>query len=245
MKNTSSFYTRDTARNRQQYFASKSAVNDSTQIFIDTAIKSLDNASPQRILDLGTGNGYIAKTLNDLAAKNNIDVEIYAIDLSDVMLEQANEYCKGAKNIHIEKRDNNATGFEDNYFDVVVAKNVTAFSPEEIYRVLKVGGKMILKEYGKGKGLLEITELFPGRVSSNSVEATVEDFRKYPWKHIRYTQYFYTSKMSKEDVKDTLAIAPIIDSFSWATDEKAINDLFRDDNTITITSDPWILYAEK
>lgn len=245
MKNTNSYYTADIAKKRQYYFESKKNSNDSTKILIDTVINFLNNTSFQRVLDLGTGNGFIAKTLSDKATDLKMNVAIYAIDLSDEMLEQAKKICNSTKNIIIKKRDNNATGFNNNYFDVIVAKNVTAFSPEEIYRILKPGGKLVMKEYGRGKGLLEITSLFPDRVSSNSADEIIDGFRSRPWKHIQYTQYLFTAQMTKKDIRETLTIAPIIDNFSWDTDHEAIDTLFSQNKTTTVTSDPWILYAEK
>ncbi len=245
MKNTSNYYTVDVAKKREYYFESKRNSNNSTKILIDTVINSLNNTSFQRILDLGTGNGFVAKTLSDKATDLKLNIDIYAIDLSDEMLEQAKKICNSAKNIIIKKRDNNATGFDNNYFDVVVAKNVTAFSPEEIYRILKPGGKLVMKEYGRGKGLLEITSLFPNRISSNSAEEIIDDFRSRPWKHIQYTQYLFTAQMTKKDIRETLAIAPIINHFSWDADHETIDTLFSQNKTIAVTSDPWILYAEK
>lgn len=245
MTNTSSFYTRDVAQSRHRHFSRHQSKNDSTKIFINTAVGCLEGASTFRILDLGTGNGFVAKTISQKAAELGLKVVIYAIDLSDAMLEEASSYCKNYRNIKIEKRDNISTGYQDDYFDLVVAKNVTSFDAEEIHRILKTSGKLVMKEYGKGKGLLEVTALFPGRVTSRTPEEIVAEFRLQSWQHIRYTQFFYRFQMSLRDVQDTLKVAPIIQSFSWVRDKEVILGLFEKHEKVSIISDPWILYAEK
>ena len=74
---------------------------------------------PRRILDLGTGPGFLALEF----AKKLPDASIIGLDLSPDMIEYAENFveCKGLKNLCFVLGDTQEIPFEDNYFDVVVS----------------------------------------------------------------------------------------------------------------------------
>lgn len=119
------------------------------------AIKSLVDISPKRILDVATGTGDFAIE----ALKLSPD-KIVGIDISEGMLEVGRKKIKERRleeNIEFKKADSEALPFSDNQFDAVtVGFGVRNFQNlqrglDEIYRVLKPGGKLVVLEFSKPK----------------------------------------------------------------------------------------------
>ncbi len=94
------------------------------------------------VLEVGTASGLVAR---EIAGKVN---QIYAIDISDEMIEQAKKISQ-QNNIIYSVQDSTSLDFDDNMFDVVIIANVLHIvdSPEkclsEIKRVLKNNGILI------------------------------------------------------------------------------------------------------
>ena len=106
--------------------------------------------NPKRILDVATGTADIAIALTKI--KN---CEIIGMDLSSNMLEIGEKKIKELhlyKNVKLELGDVENLEYNDNYFDVVtVGYGVRNFenlkkSLDEIYRVLKKNGTLIILE---------------------------------------------------------------------------------------------------
>ena len=106
--------------------------------------------NPKRILDVATGTADIAIALTKI--KN---CEIIGMDLSSNMLEIGQKKIKELhlyKNVKLELGDVENLEYNDNYFDVVtVGYGVRNFenlkkSLDEIYRVLKKNGTLIILE---------------------------------------------------------------------------------------------------
>ena len=97
-----------------------------------------------KILDLGTGGGEkLLKSFPECA-------EILGTDYSPEMIKTANKNLKesGRKNISFRIMDNLKMDVEENYFDVVVARN-TPTDPEQIIKCLKPGGYLLLRGVDK------------------------------------------------------------------------------------------------
>ena len=120
------------------------------------AIKQLAELKPKRILDVATGTADVAI----MAAKQLNPEKIIGIDISDGMLEIGRK--KTAKlgldqTIQLLNGDSEAINFNDNSFDAVtVAFGVRNFQQletglNEIKRVLKPGGKLVVLEFSKPK----------------------------------------------------------------------------------------------
>lgn len=104
-------------------------------------INSLDLVD-KNILDIGCYNGTFLSLIKN---KNN---NFYGIEASDYGVEE----CK-KKNIQVKQfffDDKSTIPFENNFFDIIIAGEIiehiydTDFFLEEIYRILKPGGKLLL-----------------------------------------------------------------------------------------------------
>ncbi len=99
---------------------------------------------PRRILDLGTGPGFLALEF----AKKLPGASVVGLDLSPDMIEYAENFveCKSLKNLRFVLSDAQEIPFEDNYFEVVVSHGMIKCVSDvqkmlnEIYRVLSGGG---------------------------------------------------------------------------------------------------------
>ena len=105
---------------------------------------------PKKILDVATGTADIAIALNDV-----IDCKIIGIDISSKMLEVGNKKLKNLNSNHntiLEIGNAEKLKYVDNFFDVItIGYGVRNFinlkkSLDEIYRVLKFDGSLIILE---------------------------------------------------------------------------------------------------
>lgn len=105
----------------------------------------IDKNKNLKVLDVGTGPGMFAVLMG-----RNPNFEVFAVDSSPVMLEQAKKNAGnfGAK-VNFTLVDAHTLPFEDESFDVIMMRNVTwnLPSPKEAYkewkRILKPNGKII------------------------------------------------------------------------------------------------------
>lgn len=119
------------------------------------AMKFVKKSNPTRLLDIATGTGDLAFE----ARKQMPNVHITGLDLSEGMLSKARVKAeqRGLSNMEFVKGDSENLGFEDTTFDAVsVAFGVRNFENleaglQEIYRVLKPGGKLAVLEFSKPK----------------------------------------------------------------------------------------------
>ena len=98
----------------------------------------------QRVLDIGTGTGLMARAMSRSGA------EVTALDPSDAMLEQAMETAaaEGLAISHVRGRAE-ATGLPDSAFDVVTAATCWHWfdrpaAARECRRVLRSGGRLVI-----------------------------------------------------------------------------------------------------
>lgn len=122
------------------------------------AISTLKKDKPKLILDIATGTGDLA-----IAALRLNPDKIVGIDISSDMLEIGRKKLKQKKlqdKIQLLEGDSEKLIFEDNKFDAVtVAFGVRNFENlekglNEIYRVLKPGGKVVILEFSQPANLL-------------------------------------------------------------------------------------------
>ena len=117
------------------------------------AIRMLREDHPKQILDIATGTGDFA--IESLALNPD---KVIGVDISEGMLEVGRKKMKEKKyDDRIELRSGDSEGllFDDNKFDaVIVAFGVRNFENlekglEDMYRVLKPGGKVVVLEFSK------------------------------------------------------------------------------------------------
>ena len=116
-------------------------------------VKSVKKENPKTILDIATGTGDLA-----IAMAKSTDAKITGFDLSAGMLEVGRKKIKEQNlenRIEMIQGDAEKMPFEDNSFDVItVAFGVRNFENlkkglDDIYRVLKPGGKFIILEFSQ------------------------------------------------------------------------------------------------
>ena len=165
-----------------------------------------------KILDLGTGGG--EKVLDFFP----LDAEILGTDFSSSMISTANANLKktGRKNIKFRVMDNYKMDTEDEYYDIVVARN-TCIDPKQIYKTLKKGGVLIVRGVDKydcwqlkrlfGMGQ-EYKEKIPTSLIDyeNILDASFRDVELIPL----YVKEYYKTK---EDLLALLYKVPILDYF--------------------------------
>lgn len=119
------------------------------------AIKLLKKDNPKVILDIATGTGDFA--IEALALNPD---KVIGVDISEGMLEIGRKKLKKRKlddRIELRSGDSEGLPFEDNMFDaVIVAFGVRNFENldkglEDMFRVIKPGGKVVVLEFSKPK----------------------------------------------------------------------------------------------
>jgi len=128
------------------------------------AIQLLKHDQPTEILDVATGTADVAI---EIAGKLP-ESKITGIDISNKMLEMGRKKIEKknlSKNIKLLYGDSEDMGFEDDQFDAItVAFGVRNFENlakglEEMYRVLKPGGKVVILEFSKPR-VFPLKQLF-------------------------------------------------------------------------------------
>ncbi len=114
----------------------------------------IDAKKGQVILDGMDGYGSVAKEILKKTEAEGFHLEIYTVDESSVQVERARQNIPHAEEQHIIQADIRKVPFEDNKFDTVVIKMGIHEVPkgeqikvvQEMYRVLKPGGKFVTWE---------------------------------------------------------------------------------------------------
>lgn len=124
-----------------------SQINCETESLTNWDISKILNekaTKKSRILNLGTGGGEI------LIDEFPEALEIVGTDFSPEMIKTANKNLKKAnkKNIKFRIMDNLNMDTEDNYFDIVVARN-TCIDARQIYKTLKKDGLLLVRGVDK------------------------------------------------------------------------------------------------
>jgi len=170
-----------------------------------------------KILDLGTGGG--EKVLKYFPECR----EILATDLSNQMIKTAKENLKksGRKNITFRQMDNLNMNTQEEYFDIVVARN-TCIDANQIYKTLKVGGKLLLRGVDK-LDCWSLKLLFnKGQAFDDEKEISIIDyeniinagFKEVELVPIHVREYYKT----REDLLALLMKTPILVDFSNEND---------------------------
>lgn len=191
------------------------------------------------LLDVGTGNGFV---LSQVLQKTNKKVQLFGVDNSEGMVLLARKNL--VNNAKIIRSDINDLPFNDCSFDIITAKNVTRIDTSEIFRTLKDDGIFIFREYGYGKGMIEIAKLFDGRVIRQREPGYyLEKLSKSGFQIIKFDQFKIARRYhSAQDLVYIVKSFPFIEYFSELDEKLILKEFFQE---AVITSDPFILVAIK
>lgn len=136
----------------EDIFSSGSFYNKQTQDeqHLKKIIEFLPVKSEMKILDLGTGNGYLSFPI----AKSHSDVSIVGLDIVEKALEvnRIKTEIENIKNISFITYDGHSFPFADNEFDMVISRYALHHFPDiqksisEVSRVLKSGGFLFISD---------------------------------------------------------------------------------------------------
>ncbi len=110
-------------------------------------IKAIGPKPGERVLDVGTGPGFLAAEIGEAVGPSG---HVYGIDVSEALLQVAN--AKGTHRPWVEFCYGDAVRlpFPDNYFDIVISTQVLEYISDvnnaliELHRVLRPGGHVVL-----------------------------------------------------------------------------------------------------
>src|SRR5665648_94421 len=100
-----------------------------------------------RLLDIGTGPGHLLCEIHKL----NPNIELYGLDISNSMVEQASRNLADSR-VDLQCGNIRTTNYKSDYFDLITCSGSFYLwdnpieSLEEIYRILKPGGAAFLYE---------------------------------------------------------------------------------------------------
>lgn len=126
---------------------------------LEEVMEKMGLAPGQRILDVGCGTGNLERKILDAQPTN----EIIGIDIAEKMLEKARNKFKKGETASFSLTDfNQATAYQDGYFDRIVsinsfyALNNLEKAVWKFYRLLKPGGKIIIANPHEKSRILKI-----------------------------------------------------------------------------------------
>ena len=142
----------DTRKGFEESFATGDFYNRQTQDteHLEKILEFLKIRDGMRILDLGTGSGYLSFPI----AKNNPGCDVIGLDIVNAALEanRTRADVEGIKNLSFVSYDGIDFPFEDDTFDLVVTRYALHHFPDiehsvgEVSRVLKNGGKFFISD---------------------------------------------------------------------------------------------------
>ncbi|ABD54939.1 class I SAM-dependent methyltransferase [Jannaschia sp. CCS1] len=112
----------------------------------DNTLQRISVQEGERVLDIGSGPGFLAAQIAD---QSGPDGEVVGIDISEQMVDRATQRSEHSW-LSYRCADATELPFEDSYFDVVVSTQVAEYVPDiakfcsEVFRVLKPGGRALI-----------------------------------------------------------------------------------------------------
>ena len=193
-----------------------SQINCETESLTNWDISKILNekaTKKSRILDLGTGGGEI------LIDEFPEVLEIVGTDFSPKMIKTAKENLKKSKkkNIKFRMMENLNMDTEDNYFDIVVARN-TCIDARQIYKTLKKDGLLLVRGVDK-LDCWQLKRLFNRGQAFNDTkpisQIDYENILDAGFKNVElipiYEREYYKTK---DDLLALLLKTPILNDFS-------------------------------
>lgn len=155
------------------------------EMHLELILKYIQVTPGMRILDLGTGSGYLAFPF----AKKHTQAEVVGLDIVEKTLatNQRKAKLEGINNLHFVSYEGMKFPFEDNSFDLVITRYALHHFPEindtfhEINRVLKNDGILFLSDPTPND---DDTERFVDEYMQMKKDGHIKFYTKDEWKEI-------------------------------------------------------------
>lgn len=249
MSDSGKFYNSDREGKRAAYFKKYSTNDGTTDLLIDIISDKIAQRGKDMlsILDLGTGNGFLLREVVKKQGTVIADGNFYiGIDSSADMIALA-EQQDASGLLHFKVMDNTATTFADNQFDFIIAKAVSNIDEQEVARILKPGGWFIYKEYGPGKGLVEL--LAPVRSSVSTQRSGVDILtvlQDLDFRFVELRQFSVAIPRTKSDVEALLHTMRILpEGLTMESVLAKVAKYYAKNDSLLIHSDPFIILGQK
>lgn len=147
---------------------------------VATMAEFLDLSPEDKVLEIGTGSGYNAAILSQLAK------EVYTIEVHDILAKEATVLLQeeGFSNVFVKHGDGSMGWEEKAPFDAIIITAAVDKVPDKLFEQLKDPGKLIVPEgsqnqflflYEKRDAKLEKNMLMPVRFMPMQGRATPDD----------------------------------------------------------------------
>lgn len=176
------------------------------------------NRDAEHILDSGCGEGYFISRLKEklFSGEDRMNINFYGVDISKSAVKYA---AKRDKYIHFAVGSSFNLPFLDGTFDCVL-RNFAPGDPEEFYRIVKNGGKLVIVTPGIDH-LFELKEILYEKARKNEHK----DNNVAGFKPIEHEEIKYKIKLDdREDIKNLISMTPYYWSITSEMREK-IDDI--------------------
>lgn len=132
-------------------------------------LELLDAKPGMKVLEVGSGSGYVIALLSKLAGAQG---KVFGIEFLKELKEQAEQNLKKEKVLNFElKQGDGAQGWEENSpFDRILISCACPFIPKKLFDQLKEGGKIVAPVGDPNAQTLEILEKAKGRPFKKTYE---------------------------------------------------------------------------
>lgn len=139
----------------------------------------------EQVLDVGCGTGVMTRLATDIVGSEG---KVIGVDPSNEMIQVAKQgAAKAQSNAEFQTGVIESLPFKDEHFDLVLSSMMFHHLPpelkksglEEMYRVLKPGGRLMIVDFGKPSSLLARWLLFPWRndiMVKDNLEGRITEF---------------------------------------------------------------------
>ncbi len=161
----------------------------------DDIFSLLDIEKNDTVLDFGAGTGFLTFPIS----RRLTDGKVYAVDVQEEMLDKLRKKCQenGCKNVEVLLNEEGSIPIKDEEIDTAFLINVLheiddEASFEELYRVVKKGGKMCVVDWDREGG----TSHGPPASERFSLEEAIELLERYGFfsiKSYKNPDHFFVS----------------------------------------------------
>ena len=147
----------------------------------NSVISLLDLKENMNFLDIGCGTGY---AVSQVAKLTNYKGSYFGVDLSSGMIEKAEKNFGDKENIYFIRSSSESIPLEDDYFDTIICTNSFHHylhpdkAMNEIYRLLKVGGKIFILDPTADHWYIKLADKFIKIIEPQHVKIySTEEFK--------------------------------------------------------------------